>query len=101
MFNFHWVLFLLFKALSMETSNTVYFSLFLESKNLAKINPREKFLIYGIIYIYNNHMLYNCKTREQKSCKIRGKVIIQDKKSRFLCHVGLIRCKTDIFSEPG
>ena len=52
--NFHWVIFSLFQGLSMKTYSRVYFSLclfFAISRRLRtqrKLNPREKFAIYGI-----------------------------------------------------
>ena len=52
--NFHWVLFSLFQGLSMKTHSRVYFSLCLflavtgRSRTQRKLNPREKFPIYGI-----------------------------------------------------
>ena len=51
--NFHWVLFSLLKGLSMKTYSRVYFLLCLflaitgRSRTQRKLNPREKFPIYG------------------------------------------------------
>ena len=51
---FNWVLILLFQGLSMKTYNRVYFSLSLflaisgRSRTQRKLNPHEKFRIYGI-----------------------------------------------------
>ena len=52
--NFHWVLFSLFQRLSMKTYSRVFYSLclflasFRRSRTQRKLNPREKFPIYGI-----------------------------------------------------
>ena len=51
--NFHWVLFSLFQGLPMKTYSRVYFSLCLflaisgRSRTYRKLNPHEKFPIYG------------------------------------------------------
>ena len=55
MLNFHWILFLLFQGFPMATYSRIYFSLCLflkisgKSWTQRKLNPREKFPIYGIM----------------------------------------------------
>ena len=59
---FHWVLFSLFQGLSVKTYSRVYFSLCLflaisrRSRTQQKLNPREKFPIYGILIATSYHV---------------------------------------------
>ena len=82
--NFHRVLFWLFQGLSMKTYSRVYFSLCLtlviseRSRTQQKLNPREKFPIYGRWHTHSSWwMLKNCFNKaSQMEAYISWKVFI-------------------------